>query len=58
MDPASEATPVLRDDVTRREAVALYYARCRAIASQMAELRRLRNFIALKWGRPPAWPHW
>jgi hypothetical protein len=47
-----------RDEMTRREAVDLYHARCAAIARQLAELRRLRELIARRWGRPPAWPRW
>jgi hypothetical protein len=47
-----------RDEMTRREAVDLYHARCAAIARQLAELRRLRDLIARRWGRPPAWPRW
>jgi hypothetical protein len=48
----------LRDEMTRREAVDLYHARCAAIARQLAELRRLRELIQHRWGRAPAWPRW
>jgi hypothetical protein len=51
------STP-LPDEMTRREAVALYYQRCAAIARQIAELRRLRQLIQIRWGRAPAWPQW
>jgi hypothetical protein len=45
-------------ELTRPEAVALFWAMASRIAQQIAELRQLRAFIAQRWGRAPRLPTW
>jgi len=45
-------------DLTRPQAMALFWARCRAIAAQLVELRQLQAYINQRWGRAPRLPKW
>jgi hypothetical protein len=56
--PGVSADALREEPSTRPQAVALFWARCAAVAKQMAELRRLQAYIAEKWGRAPRLPKW
>jgi hypothetical protein len=45
-------------DLSRPEALALFWQWSRAIARQIVELRALQRWIGQTWGRAPRLPRW